>query len=220
MTAQQGDEDGGRPFLDEDFVRGGPAEPSADQRAREAARCSAAERASRLRDEQFEAARTVARSEAVGPTPDGWAMGDRTAHCTLQMHSDGPLLTPFSGEVRGADQEQLYPTGTCGSVAAAPIPCSAAHTWQVTGNVDVTGTSSRPASDAAWQALVGTRCSTLTLAFLGGSYPAGVQSSWIPLEASSWTAGERTVQCVAVHFPPDGGSALTSTGSLAGAGRH
>jgi hypothetical protein len=152
---------------------------------------------------------------AVGPTPADWAQGDRTAWCTLQLPSTSPQLPSFSGEVRGADQEMLYPVGSCGSTTAAPVPCAATHLWQITGNVDVTATTALPATEAAWSALVGSQCGALGTDFLGGTFPPGVQTAWLTLNATSWSLGERTVQCTVGRFPPNGGASLPMTGSLA-----
>lgn len=156
---------------------------------------------------------------AVGPTAADWAGGDRIAWCDLQLGSNTKDLVPFVGVVRGANQELIYPVGSCGGAAAAPVPCSARHTWQVAGNINVSASAAFPTTDSAWQELVGSECDSLALKFLGGSYPAGVQGNWLSLQASSWAAGERTVQCIVAHYPANGGNALPSTGSLAGAAR-
>ena len=156
---------------------------------------------------------------AVGPSADDWAQGDRTATCDLQLRSGDSKAIPFSGEVRGANQEEIYPMASCGQDTTAPVPCTGPHTWQITGNIDVSGTTALPATDAAWQALVGSKCASFAVAFLGGAYPPGVQSGWQPLQPSSWAAGERTIQCIVARYPPNGGGAESITGSLAGAGR-
>lgn len=154
---------------------------------------------------------------AVGPTAADWADGDRKAWCVLELTSNSKQLTPFSGEVRGMNQQALVSIGACGTDRATDISCAGPHTWQVAGNVDVSNAKTRPLTDSGWQALVGAECGSISLAFLGGSYPPGVQSSWIPISSTGWSLGQRVVQCTVAKFPPAGGNALTITGSLAAA---
>jgi hypothetical protein len=137
---------------------------------------------------------------SIQPTPDGWMAGDRSYYCDIQLSSGAPStakLTLFTGEVRGADQELLDPVGSCLKVGApVPVPCSGPHQLELTGNVTISaGATQWPASAERWQMLVGSRCANVNLNYVGGTYPPGYQTSWLELPASSWAAGERTIQC-------------------------
>lgn len=156
----------------------------------------------------------------IHPLEDAWIEGYRTYYCDLQLRGGaaGTTLTSFAGEVRGADQEWLFPVGSCmTSGSGLPVPCSGPHKWEVTGDVNVpAGTTSMPTSDSGWQQLVGAQCSAVGLRYAGGSYPPGFETSWMPLSASSWAAGERVIECT-VGRPLYSGTTsgwATTTGSV------
>lgn len=173
-------------------------------------------------------------ANAFSPTEQGWLDGDRDMQCDIASNAPGTWtgtgappaagavtsqtdaqLTPFTGEVRGVDQSLLYPVGSClVSGSGYLIPCTAPHTFEIAGTVDITGRASTlPASNAQWESLVGTSCGQAALADLGGSYPSGVRAGWMPIEAPSWAAGRRAVQCI-VGKPDASGNWSSYTGLL------
>jgi hypothetical protein len=156
------------------------------------------------------------------PTSGDWAQGDYTVWCDIQLTlatANGPL-TAFTGEVRGANQTLLEPVGSCeNALSSIPVPCTEPHIQQVTGNVDLTGkVLTMPKTTAQWQSILSPSCGQLALSFLGGSYPSGVQAGWYTIAPSSWTAGERIVQCTVGQIGA-GGAWATITRSLKGAAR-
>jgi hypothetical protein len=149
---------------------------------------------------------------AIAPSEQAWGVGHRTMWCDVQLNdvsrkvSTGPLR-PYVGEARGASQTYLQPVGTCEPPGFdGPVPCNTPHVVEISGNVDLTAkTSSLPASESAWQNLVGSACNRLGVEYLGRAYPAGVESGWQDIAASSWDAGRRVVQCVVGKVAPNGG---------------
>lgn len=158
---------------------------------------------------------------ALRPISWSWDQGFRSMSCDLQLQSLTPdaALTPWVGDVRGADQTLLWPVGTCQSPTASEVPCTAAHTDEVTGNIRLPGTvTSLPTTNAQWEQLVGQPCDKLALSYLGGAFPPGVSSGWQPIAATSWAVGTRTVQCIVGRPTPDYSTWTPYTGSLQGAG--
>lgn len=152
---------------------------------------------------------------AVGPAPSGWADGDRTAWCTLDLKGNPVVFTAFTGEVRGANQEFLVPIGSCGSPSGGEVSCAGVHDYQVSGNVNLTGVATYPRTDQAMQSAVGAECGTIGRSFVGGAYPPGVEAGWLDLSATSWADGERTVQCTVAKYTANGQTPIAIKGSLA-----
>jgi hypothetical protein len=156
--------------------------------------------------------------EDIHPLPSGWSYSDRTMWCGIGavwpsgiVHT-ADQFSPFAGTVKGHDQTYLYGTGTCLAQGSETrlgdtISCSEPHVVEITGTVAITN-GVLPATDQAWENAVGSRCHDVTLRYAGGHLPVGVTSNLLPVEASSWAAGRRTVECVAER--PDGNGQLTA----------
>jgi hypothetical protein len=159
------------------------------------------------------------------PGTGSWARGDRGLWCGIGSYA--PLdqgttgvFDAFTGVVRGQDQEWIYPTGTCFGLGTAGqrgpvVLCGGAHAFEVTGLTTLPSSSTFPTSDSQWDSAVGSQCEQLATAYKGGSLPAGIQSGWLPLEQSSWNAGERKVQCT-IGWYDGAGNLVTGTGTLKG----
>jgi hypothetical protein len=148
---------------------------------------------------------------AIAPSERAWRVGDRTMWCDVQLNnmsgqvSTGPLQS-YVGEARGATQTYLQPVGTCEARAFdGPVPCDTPHIFEISGNVDLTEKATAlPASQNAWQALVGSACNRVGMGYLRRAYPTSIEGGWQDIEASSWDAGRRVVQCVVGKVAPDG----------------
>ena len=122
----------------------------------------------------------------------------------------------FSGRAEGTSQALILSTGECGTSAyLGPVPCSQPHDEEVTGTIDLTRRVANPpdpSDDSGWGALVGADCARLAHNYLGFGPKGDVNSGWVPIQAGSWAAGRRVLECTVAHFR--GGEALMSTGSL------
>lgn len=137
---------------------------------------------------------------ALVPLEDSWESGDRNFLCSLQANSltqeSADFLVSFTGKVKGARQDLLYPVGTCvAETEDVPTVVSCSEPWEVmiTGNTELKG-STRPATDEDWDAAVFDQC-----AIAGQAHPELFDEElvgWYKIEQSSWDAGSRTVQCI------------------------
>jgi hypothetical protein len=187
--------------------------------------------------------RSIATSDCAGPAQDffgapidengrfwvdsirtgvgGWVNGDRSIVCVIGLVGTTPgfdpdHLTTFAFEVKGQPQALVYPPGTCVDTSGpGVVACSAPHTGEVVGSVDLTGKASvMPADKVAWRALVGDDCTRLATSYLGHPLVAPVYATWYPMEASSWDVGTRTVMCVLAT--DQAGTVAQTTGSMKG----
>jgi hypothetical protein len=154
----------------------------------------------------------------------GWDDHDRTLFCYIGQLSlaSEPLLTPFTGVVRGQDQEMIVPPATCLVAASATqvgsaVPCSAPHTIEVTGTMSLQGLAALPQGSAAMSSAVGTDCISTAEGYVGGPLPPAIRWGWLYLAQTSWDAGERTVNCTVLTLGSSGVPVATK-GSLAHSG--
>nr|MDT0665494.1 septum formation family protein [Micromonospora sp. DSM 115978] len=111
------------------------------------------------------------RAGMLSPVRDGWADGDRQLTCGLiasagltEADADAApnRLVSFTGQVSGADQSLVWPTGTCvefvGEESRA-ADCAAPHHALVTGVATMPDTSNgQPPSDVAYRELAVPLC--------------------------------------------------------------
>ena len=160
--------------------------------------------------------------ENLHPFQDAWTNGYRKLWCGAAARwSHAPPShdesLPFTGRVEGADQTSLEPIGSCWTAKGRyAVPCATPHTNEVAGYADLTnkGLTSVPAlqDDRAWQNLVGDQCDQIARNYLGYQPVGDVFAGWSPIEAASWLAGRRLVECIVGHGRAN--EWLTSTGSL------
>lgn len=130
------------------------------------------------------------------PGAGSWVAGNHYLWCYIAEKTANANLATFSGEVRGADQTYLLPTGTCvlTTKSAFPVPCSTPHNLEVTGSIKIASTDRTEATGHAWFSLV-YPCRVLDLRYLGGTDPPGVLTASSSIPEASWEAGTRTIEC-------------------------
>lgn len=151
---------------------------------------------------------------AIKPTDDGWAQGDRTVHCGIQKvdplfkKNSGDLTLPvFRGVVKGQDQTLLLPIGACylaDGTTNGVVPCIQEHTYEVVGSTDISKARSLPASNSAWRSLTAASCTKQADVYAGGRLKGGLQASWLDFDQTSWDAGRRSTECIAVKYDTSG----------------
>jgi hypothetical protein len=162
----------------------------------------------------------------ITPGADHWDEGDRQVTCGLR-HTDlaalpGPgAFTAFTGDIRGADQSLVYPTGAClaedptGTVLGT-VTCADPYQAVAVGSITMPGWPSAMAPPTATQFddLAAPRCELLARAFLGAAFhdsPAA-HTSWLRIAPDSWGAGSRSFTCT-VSFTTATGAPRAVTGS-------
>lgn len=163
------------------------------------------------------------------PTATAWTTrGVREVTCGLGARDDEPSarLTPKVGTAVGREQAVIRPVGAClhrdpatSRVGVKPVPCTAPHSYEVTGVVSVAGRATeRPADRERWDAVVGADCRRFAESLLG-QRPDGraVRAVWFDIEPESWAAGRRKVECAVGRYD-EAGEVLAVTGLLSGAG--
>ena len=148
----------------------------------------------------------------IQPSPESWLQGDREMWCGIEARSPNGQeptpgrSTPFTGEAKGASQAYLYRAGTCfadhpGPSSSSVVPCAAGHAIEVTGTVELPSTvTTAPRDPTAWSHAIGPACLHLAVAYHGGPLPPGLQADWLPIPPSSWTAGQRSLNCIVARF--------------------
>ena len=61
-----------------------------------------------------------------------------------------------------------------------------------------------PADAQAWSKVVGNVCDQMATTYHHGPLPSPLQAAWVPIQPSSWAAGQRTFNCVIADFDPAG----------------
>jgi hypothetical protein len=101
------------------------------------------------------------------------------------------------------------------------VPCSQAHTFEVTSNVEIGAdypSSAPPPNDQGWQQIVTDRCSTVGAKYVRGGtldpygkYTVGA----LKPTAQQWKEGDRKLRCGLQRVTPSGRRLLATTGTAA-----
>jgi hypothetical protein len=162
-------------------------------------------------------------SAGIQPSVEGWRDGDREVWCALGARDgtesgDGRPAgrhRPFTGRVTAAAQFWRYERGQCLAAGRrAPVPCSAEHEVEFTGQVPVPDGTTVPALDDidGWDGLIGEACRAHAQAYLERDTGEPLTAGWLGVDPESWRAGDRTAHCLVGERDPAGGW-LTVRGS-------
>jgi hypothetical protein len=163
---------------------------------------------------------------ALKPTSAQWTSGDRALRCGVQRSTPSGQLIPTTGSARGADQSNVYPTGTClalvNKAAGGPVPCGNTHSYEIIGTVDLRGQfpDGYPA-DADQQTALGKLCQPLVASYTANANLSTYQLSatWDTISQQSWDAGSYQVNCKIGALLPDGSGLGPVTNSVQGIGK-
>jgi hypothetical protein len=163
---------------------------------------------------------------ALKPTAQGWAAGDRSMECGLQVVTASNTIVAFAGAVAGQDQSDVHPVGTClgikNRMVTEPVDCALPHAWEIVGQVDL-GPSFRDVfpKDTEQDTVASQKCNAAAAEYAGGPNAIkdkgqGLTVTWDDRKQESWLAGSRKVDCK-VGAPLADNSALAAvTGSIKG----
>ena len=141
----------------------------------------------------------------IHPLEAGWSRGYRTISCGIQASGllapgDDAHLQPFAGAVKGQDQSDVDPVGTClhdaDDDSLKAVPCTEAHQVLVVGSVDADKIKAKPTVDASWSSAVANACTAVARDHLGKTVPPTLEVNYLPIAESSWKAGRRVAECV------------------------
>jgi hypothetical protein len=161
---------------------------------------------------------------ALKPTAQGWAAGDRSMECGLQVVTASNTLVPFTGAVAGQDQSDIHPVGTClgikNRVVTEPVDCALPHAWEIVGQVDL-GPSfpSVFPSDREQDNVASGKCNAAAADYAGGPNAVkdkGLTLTWDDRKQESWLAGSHKVDCKVGAPLPDNSALAAVTGSVKG----
>ncbi|MEU6641358.1 septum formation family protein [Saccharomonospora sp. NPDC046836] len=149
------------------------------------------------------------------PDDEQWREGERTLHCGLQWAGPGGELQTLRGPAAEENQSNVWEPGTClgieGKTVSDPVDCSAAHSYEIVGLVDLKThfEDGFPALDdqKTW---LDTECSRVVSEYTGEAdlREKGLILSWDLREQASWDAGATMVNCkVAAKLEDDSGLA-------------
>ncbi|HEX5121287.1 MAG TPA: septum formation family protein [Pseudonocardiaceae bacterium] len=163
---------------------------------------------------------------ALKPTAAQWASGDRTLRCGLQRSTPSGQLLPTTGSARGADQSNVYPTGTCLALvhkaAGGPVPCGSQHSYEIVGTVGLRGQFPDGYPPVGQQqTALGKLCQPIVEAYTGNANLNQYQLSvtWDTIPAQSWAAGSYQVNCKIGALLPDGSGLGPVINSVKGIGK-
>jgi hypothetical protein len=163
---------------------------------------------------------------ALKPTGSQWASGDRSLRCGVQRSTPSGQLMPTTGSARGADQSNVYPTGTClalvKNAAGGPVPsCGTQHAYEIIGTVSLRGDfpDGYPAV-ADQQHALGKLCQPVAAAYTNNANLSQYQLSvtWDTISQQSWAAGSYQVNCKIGSLLPDGSGLGPVINSVKGIG--
>ncbi|CRK60871.1 PROBABLE CONSERVED MEMBRANE PROTEIN [Alloactinosynnema sp. L-07] len=161
---------------------------------------------------------------ALKPTAEQWADGDRKVRCGVQRAAPSGALLPHSGTAARQDQSNIHEPGTClalvGQEIGDPTDCANPHAFEIVGNVDL-GTAfpgGYPTVDAQTEKAI-ELCAVVTTAYTGGADLAAKKLTPYPdtLKVESWDAGSRKIDCKVGAKLPDGTGLAPITNSVRGA---
>lgn len=163
---------------------------------------------------------------ALKPTSAQWNSGDRALRCGVQRSTPGGQLIPTTGSARGADQSNVYTTGTClalvNKAAGGPVPCGNTHSYEIVGTVSLRGQfpDGYP-PDGQQQTALGKLCQPMVAAYTANANLGNYQltATWDTLSQQSWDAGSYQVNCKIGALLPDGSGLGPVTNSVKGIGK-
>lgn len=145
------------------------------------------------------------------PPASYWEDGDRTMLCGVMVPDVDGRSVETTGLAAETDQARAYPADTCVRVeenAPIEVPCDQDHTWQVTDIVNLADTFPDAWPDVEKQnEFLNKRCTEAAQNYLGGDdnlYNSTLTPFWTTIQAQSWEAGSRSVNC-ALTFGRNGG---------------
>jgi hypothetical protein len=148
---------------------------------------------------------------ALKPTSAQWTSGDRTLRCGVQRSTPSGQLVPTTGTARGADQSDVYATGTCLALvkkaAGGPVPCGTQHAYEIVGTVSLRGQFPGGYPPVGkQQTALGKLCQPLVAKYTDNADLAQYKLSvtWDTIAQPSWTAGSYQVNCKIGARLPDG----------------
>jgi predicted heme/steroid binding protein len=140
--------------------------------------------------------------------------GSRQLLCGLQLAGADKQPIAFKGKVAALDQSKVWPAGTCLGIDSSsqqptdiPVDCSAPHSEEVTGTVNLAEKfSGAPPAQPDQDAFIKDACARTTDAYLSpvalASTGLALMYSTVPLP--SWMAGSHQVSC-RIGLPQEGG---------------
>lgn len=140
----------------------------------------------------------------INPGEVGWSKNERTLRCGLQLKSNSGIPRKYKGTVAGQDQSKVNEPGVCIGVnqnlPTDPVDCAGDHALEVVSAPDLGarfpgGPPSKEEQDKHLQ----TECAKASTAYLGS--PDALRNKtltlfWDRLDAASWLAGSRKVNCM------------------------
>ncbi|KPM51091.1 hypothetical protein CcI49_10220 [Frankia sp. CcI49] len=167
-------------------------------------------------------------ASSIHPPRPEWGDGHREVVCGLAVKGEVDPARPwflytFSGGVRGADQAQTFPAGTCFREVADQqddvVPCEGPHHFESVGTAVLPDSADgAPPSVERIDELTDAACSPRFAPYLdhGDSRGNGgvvVEVSWHRIHPESWRAGTRTATCL-VGLVDGAGRPVETTGRL------
>jgi Septum formation len=164
-------------------------------------------------------------ANALNPNAQQWASGMRKIRCGLEAAGPGGGLRPTTGSARTADQSPIYPVGTCLGIkdkaVSDPVPCTAAHSYEIVGIVDLKSQfpNGFPPDDQQ-QAALSARCVKAATDYTNGFDLGKAQLglTWDTIKQDSWNLGSTKVNCKVGQKLPDGSGLKNVTNSVKGIG--
>lgn len=162
---------------------------------------------------------------ALKPTGAQWTSGDRSLRCGVQRSTPSGQLLPTTGSARGADQSNVYPTGTClalvNKAAGGPVPCGNQHAYEIVGTVSLRGQFPDAYPPVGQQqSALGGLCQPIVAAYTNNAKLTQYQLSvtWDTISQQSWAAGSYQVNCKVGALLPDGSGLGPVINSIKGIG--
>jgi hypothetical protein len=163
---------------------------------------------------------------ALKPTNAQWTSGDRTLRCGVQRSTPSGQLLPTTGSARGADQSDVYATGTCLALvkkaAGGPVACGTQHSFEIVGTVSLRGQFPDGYPPVGQQqTALGKLCQPLAATYTDNASLNQYQLSvtWDTIAAQSWAAGSYQVNCKIGALLSDGSGLGPVINSVKGIGQ-
>ncbi|MQY26936.1 septum formation family protein [Nocardia aurantia] len=155
----------------------------------------------------------------INPGEPGWAHGDRTIRCGLQVVSaTGSASQQAVGRVRDSDQSRTFEVGQCVGIAQSlptnePVDCAKPHAYEVMSVEDLGShfTGGPPAKDEQ-DKFMQDACGKVINDYLGGQdalLAKTLTAFWDSIDARSWLVGSRRLNCFVGKGSQDGFSTIT-----------
>ena len=139
----------------------------------------------------------------INPGQAGWAAGERTLRCGLQITATTGRLQPMKGVVAEQDQSRVWEPGVCIGILQGqptdPIDCAKEHSYEIIAIVDLAaefkaGTPSVEDQDK----FLSKACADAATEYLGS--PDALKNKTLTLfwdnpDPISWLAGSKKINC-------------------------